>query len=91
LVFQKGSYYIAQADLQLVILQPPKYWDYRYEPPHLVCKVYCLIKVSVESRSGLQPTSKNALRSKAWWHMPIILALGRLRQGIVSWRPSWVV
>jgi hypothetical protein len=33
--FEKGSYYIAQTGLELVILilQPLKCWDYRYVPP----------------------------------------------------------
>jgi hypothetical protein len=38
-IFGTRSYYVAQADLELVIflLQPPKCWDYSCVPPHLAC------------------------------------------------------
>jgi hypothetical protein len=33
--FETGSYYVAQAGLNLIIFLPvpPQYWDYRCEPP----------------------------------------------------------
>jgi hypothetical protein len=35
-VSETGSFYVAQADLELVILLTPfKYWDYKYEPLYL--------------------------------------------------------
>jgi hypothetical protein len=38
--FETGSYYVAQAVLELTILlpQPPEYWDYRYVAPWLAWK-----------------------------------------------------
>jgi hypothetical protein len=35
-LFKTGSHYVAQADLELMILllQPSECWDYRCEPPY---------------------------------------------------------
>jgi hypothetical protein len=53
--FETGSPYVGQAGLKLLVLlpQPPQYWDYKCEPPHLALRNFL--------DDGMKTTLENTL------------------------------
>lgn len=53
------SYCVAQASLKLggmLLTQPPECWDYRYDPPPHILKIYILLLKGMETLMRFQTT-----------------------------------